>query len=185
FHLLTLFPGRFEWVGSLIVPLLGVTLLLALPFLDRRSKRLGTRNRPLPLAVGCTVVVGIIYLTCMGFAGAKPYGQSILIPDRPLSASEQRGLYLYADRECAYCHQINGQGGHRAGPDLSNEVAKHRTQDYIARYIHNPQSINRTSIMPKYDLSDADLHALADFILALDHPSKLVTRAQALGEERK
>ena len=39
--------------------------------------------------------------------------------------------------------------------------------------------------MPKYDLSDADLHALADFILALDHPSKLVTRAQALGEERK
>lgn len=185
FQLLTLFPGKFEWVGSLIVPLLGVTLLFALPFLDRRSKHLGMRNRPLPMAVGCMVVVGIAYLTCMGFAGAKPYGQTILIPDRPLSASEQRGLYLYADRECAYCHQINGTGGHRVGPDLTNEIAKHRTGDFIAQYIHNPQSIYRTSIMPKYDLSDADLHALADFVLSLDHPTKVVTRAQALGEERK
>jgi ubiquinol-cytochrome c reductase cytochrome b subunit len=185
FQLLTLFPGKFEWVGSLVVPLLGVTLLFALPFLDRRSKHLGTRNRPLPLAVGCMVVVGIAYLTCMGFAGAKPYGQTFLIPDRALSTSEQRGLYLYADRECAYCHQINGTGGRRVGPDLTNEIAKHRTGDFIAQYIHNPQSINRTSIMPKYDLPDSDLHALADFILALDHPTKTVTRAEALGENGK
>ena len=149
---------------------------------------MGARNRPLPLAIGSTVIVGIVYLTFMGFAGAKPYGETIAVPDRELSSTENHGLYLYADRQCAYCHQINGEGGHRVGPDLSNEVAKRRSADYIAKYIKDPKSINSTSIMPKYDLPEADLHALADFILALDATktaSRIVTKEQALGRTQK
>jgi quinol-cytochrome oxidoreductase complex cytochrome b subunit len=183
FQLLTLFPGRFEWVGSLVVPMLLLVALFALPFIGRRSSHLGVKNRPLPLALGTTAIVGIVYLTCMGFAGAKPYGQTILVPDRQLSASETRGLYLYTERQCAYCHQIDGQGGRRAGPDLSNVVPKHRTPDYLMRYIHDPQSINRTSIMPKYDLPQQDLASLADFLLSLDfgkYAQKTVTRDEAL-----
>jgi ubiquinol-cytochrome c reductase cytochrome b subunit len=187
FQLLTLFPGRFEWVGSLIIPFTGVALLFALPFINRRG-RLGATNRPLPLAIGSSVIVGIVYLTFMGFAGAKPYGETIRVPDRELSRTETRGLFLYADRQCAYCHQINGQGGHRVGPDLSNEVAKRRSADYLAKYIRDPKSVNSTSIMPKYDLPDADLHALADFILSLDatkSSSRIVTKAQALGQPQE
>jgi mono/diheme cytochrome c family protein len=182
FQLLTYFPGKWEAVGSLAIPTLGIALLFALPFLGR-SRRLGARNRPLPLAAGVTVMVGLTYLTVMGFAGAKPHGQTFQIPDRALSATETRGLYLYADRDCAYCHQINGQGGRRVGPDLANATAKHRTPDYLARYIKNPQAINGTSIMPKYDLPDRDLSALADFILSLDsRQMKTVSRAQALAK---
>jgi ubiquinol-cytochrome c reductase cytochrome b subunit len=183
FQLLTLFPGRFEWVGSLVVPFVLLALLFALPFLGRRSTYLGVKQRPLPLAVGTTMIVGLVYLTCMGFAGAKPYGEIIPVPDRPLSATESRGLYLYADRQCAYCHQIDGKGGHRVGPDLSNMVAKRRSKDYLKQYIHDPQSMNRTSIMPKYDLPDADLAALADFLQSLDfgkYDQKTVTRDEAL-----
>jgi ubiquinol-cytochrome c reductase cytochrome b subunit len=182
FQLLTLFPGRFEWVGSLVVPIVLLTLLFVLPFLQRRGQ-LGVRNRPLPLALGTTAIIGLAYLTCMGFAGAKPYGQTVVVPDRMLMRIESRGLYLYVDRQCAYCHQINGQGGHRVGPDLSNVAAKHRTEDYLKRYIRDPQSINRTSIMPKYDLPDSDLEALAEFLLALDfpkYPAKTITREEAL-----
>jgi ubiquinol-cytochrome c reductase cytochrome b subunit len=181
FQLLTLFPGKWEAVGSLLIPFLLVTLLFVLPFLDR-SRRMGVRNRPLPLAVGVMGIVGIAYLTAIGFAGAKPYGQTFAVPDRPLTASEQRGLYLYADRDCSYCHQVNGQGGHRRGPDLSNMVAKHRTRDYLARYIRDPQSVDSSSVMPKYPLPDADLNALADFLLSLDHAPKTVTREQALAQ---
>jgi ubiquinol-cytochrome c reductase cytochrome b subunit len=104
------------------------------------------------------------------------------VPERPLTATEQRGLFLYADRDCAYCHQIDGQGGRRAGPDLSNMLAKDRTRDYLARYIRDPQSISPTSVMPKYPLPDADLQALADFLLALDRTPKSVTREQALAQ---
>jgi ubiquinol-cytochrome c reductase cytochrome b subunit len=118
----------------------------------------------------------------MGFAGAKPYGQTFPVPDRQLTATEQRGLFLYADRDCAYCHQINGQGGHRRGPDLSNMVAKDRTRDYLARYIRDPQSVDPGSVMPKYPLPDADLNALADFLLSLDRTPKSVTRDQALAQ---
>jgi ubiquinol-cytochrome c reductase cytochrome b subunit len=183
FQLLTYFPGKWEAVGSLAIPTLGIALLFALPFLGR-SRRHGARNRPLPLAAGVTVMVGLTYLTVMGFAGAKPHGQTFQIPDRALSATETRGLYLYADRDCAYCHQINGQGGRRVGPDLANATAKHRTPDYLARYIKNPQAINSTSIMPKYDLPDRDLSALADFILSLDSSQmKTVSRAQALARD--
>jgi mono/diheme cytochrome c family protein len=124
----------------------------------------------------------------MGFAGAKPYGQTIIVADRQLSASEQRGLYLYADRECAYCHQIHGQGGRRVGPDLINEIAKHRTRDWLAAYIKDPRSINSTSIMPKYDLPESDLQALGDFILSLDFSksgAKNLTRSEALGQNGK
>jgi len=182
FQLLTYFPGKWEAVGSLAIPFVLVTLLFALPFLDR-SRRFGVRNRPLPLAVGVTAIVGIGYLTMMGFAGAKPYGEIVPVPDRSLTASESRGLQLFAQRECSYCHQIDGQGGHRRGPDLSNMVAKDRTRQYLAQYVKDPQSIDPSSVMPKYDLPQPDLDALADFMLALDfgkHGIKTVTRAQAL-----
>jgi ubiquinol-cytochrome c reductase cytochrome b subunit len=186
FQLLTYFPGKWEAIGSLAIPFVGVTLLFLLPFLDR-SRRRGVRHRPLPLAVGVTAIVGLIYLTAMGFAGAKPYGQVTPVPDRALTSSEQRGLYLYVDRQCAYCHQINGQGGHRVGPDFSNVIAKDRSADYLARYIRNPQSVNRTSIMPKYDLPPADLQALADFILAVGSAdeTRLVTRQEVLKPDAK
>jgi quinol-cytochrome oxidoreductase complex cytochrome b subunit len=185
FQLLTYFPGNMEWVGSLVVPFLGIALLFALPFLGKPGQ-LGVRNRPVPLAIGVTVIVGIVYLTMMGFAGAKPYGDTIPAPNRPLSASERRGLFLYAERECAYCHQINGQGGHRVGPDFSNTISKGRTRDYLMRYIKDPQSINRTSVMPKYDLPEADLGALADFLMSLDfskHGMKSIPREEAMKQD--
>jgi quinol-cytochrome oxidoreductase complex cytochrome b subunit len=184
FQLLTYFPGKWEAVGSLAFPFLAVLLLFALPFLGR-SRYIGIRNRALPLAGGVTIIVALVYLTVMGFAGARPYGQTILIPDRPFTPSESRGLFLYADRECSYCHQISGEGGHRVGPDLSNVSAKHRTPDYLMRYIKNPQSINSTSVMPKYDLPEADLRALADFMLSLDfnkHSAKQVKRSEVLSK---
>jgi ubiquinol-cytochrome c reductase cytochrome b subunit len=188
FQLLTLFPGHLEWVGSLVIPLLGVALLFLLPFLGKRNARIGVRNRPLPLAIGMTVIVAIVYLTVMGFAGARPYGDVVTVPDRQLTASEQRGLYLYVDRQCAYCHQIDGAGGHRRGPDLANEIAKRHSRDYLVRYIHDPQSVNRTSIMPRYDLPQQDLESLADFILSLDfskYHSKTIARDAVLGDQRK
>ena len=180
FQLLTYFPGRWEAAGSLAIPSLGVALLFAAPFLGK------TLRRPLAMGVGVTCVAAIVYLSLMGFEGASPYGRIIVVPDRQLTASEARGLHLFADRECAYCHQICGKGGHRTGPDLANIVAKGRTRDSLARYIKNPQPVSTTSIMPKYNLPQSDLQALADFMLSLDfskYSAKVVKREEVLKHE--
>jgi ubiquinol-cytochrome c reductase cytochrome b subunit len=182
FQLLTYFSGAWETVGSLVVPALGIGLLFAVPFLGK-PRLLGLAHRPLPLALGSTAIVGIVYLTLMGFESARPYGEIVPVPDRVLTASESRGLLVFADRECAYCHQIQGKGGHRTGPDLANVPARGRRLQYLADYVKNPQAVSATSVMPKYDLPEADLKALGEFMLALDfgkHPVKLLKRADVL-----
>jgi ubiquinol-cytochrome c reductase cytochrome b subunit len=167
FQLLTFFPGKIEIVGSLVIPITGVILLFCLPFLSKTNLRF-TADRPLATAAGVACLLGIVYLTLMGFEGARSYGDILMVPDRPLTQSEQKGLRIYVDRECAYCHHIMGRGGRIQGPDLSNVVAKDRTKAWLQRFIKDPQAISPWSIMPKYDLSREELGSLADFVLSLD-----------------
>ncbi|MBW2408236.1 MAG: cytochrome b N-terminal domain-containing protein [Deltaproteobacteria bacterium] len=178
FQLLTFFPGKFEIVGSLVIPIAGIILLFCLPFLSNTNLR-GMADRPLATAAGITCLVAIIYLTLMGFEGARPYGKIIVVPDRQLTQSEQQGLNVYVERECAYCHHIAGRGGRSQGPDLSNAVARGRTKDWLAKFIKDPQAFSPWSIMPKYDLKEKDLNNLSDFILALDfdrHGMKILSQ---------
>jgi ubiquinol-cytochrome c reductase cytochrome b subunit len=184
FQLLTFFPGKFEFFGSLVIPIGVIIILFGLPFLSRTDLR-GMADRPLATAVGITSLVGVVYLTLMGFEGARSYGDVIVVPDRQLTQSEQKGLKIYSNRECAYCHHILGRGGRIQGPDLSNVVVKNRTKDWLRRFIKDPQAISPWSIMPKYDLSQEELSDLADFILSLDFESygaKRISRQEVIGE---
>ncbi len=178
FQLLTFFPGSWEVIGSLVIPVAGLVLLFSFPWLDRSRWR-GMANRPVITALGFTVFIAIVYLTLMGFCGVRPYGRIFVVPDHPLSVSEIKGLQLYAARDCAYCHTINGRGGRAIGPDLANMVAKDRTQASLIKFIKDPQSVNRWSAMPKYDLDGPSLQALVDFVLSLnfkDYQMKIISR---------
>lgn len=182
FQLLTYFTGVWETIVSLVVPVVGIAVLFAVPFLGSPNIR-KLADRPVAMAAGVTGVVCILYLSLMGFASVRPYGETIPVPERTLSAHEMRGLFVYAERECAYCHQISGRGGNRVGPDLANVASKGRTADYLTRYVKNPQSVRSTSIMPKYDLSDKDVTALSEIMLSLDfskYPMKIMTRKEIL-----
>ena len=182
FQMLTFFSGSSEIIGSLAIPIGGVLILFLMPWLSK-SRLQGLADRPLATAVGVVGIVGVVYLTIMGFAGTMPYGEILAVPDRQLTALEQQGMQLYVERECAYCHNINGRGGHAQGPDLANVVAKDRTRDWLMQYIKDPQKVSRWSIMPKYELQDSQLKGMADFVLALDfkrYPMKIITKEQAL-----
>lgn len=182
FQLLTYFSGRWESVGSVLIPTAGIAVLFAVPFLAR-NRQGGVGQRPLVMGAGVACILGIVYLSLTGFAGARPYGQVIPVPDRELTPAELRGLRIFVDRECAYCHQIDGKAGRRVGPDLANMAAKGRSREALVRYVKNPQGTTSGSIMPRYDLPDRDLQALADFMLALDfreQPIRIVQRSQVL-----
>ena len=167
FELLTFFPGSTEIIGSLGIPTLCAVVLLGLPFIEK-SKYIGMAKRPLATAVGVSGAVVIVYLTITAFAGAHDYGKTLLIPDRQLTENEKKGMQIYVQQDCAYCHQTLGEGGRRVGPDISNIKAKGRTPEYLAKFVKDPQAESRFAIMPKYDLKQDELLALADFMLAMD-----------------
>jgi len=178
FQILTFFPGSAEVIGSLVIPIGGVAILFGMPWLSQ-SKWRGVADRPIATAMGALCLIGIIYLTLMGFGGARSYGRIIPVPDRSLNASELKGLQLFVELDCAYCHNINGRGGRIIGPDLANVVVRDRSQAWLIKFIKDPQAESRWTTMPKYNLDEESLKALADFVLALDfkeHRMKIISR---------
>ncbi len=178
FQLLTYFSGPWEGICTLAIFAAGGALIFSVPFLGK-SKAKGLAGRPLAIAAGVTAIMGIIYLSIIAYAEIKPYGTVVPVPDRQLTVAEERGLHVYVDRECAYCHQIQGRGGRRIGPDLSNIAAKRRNIEEISKYIKNARAISSWTIMPKYDLPEDDLRSLAEFMLSLDfnkYSMKILTR---------
>ncbi len=183
FQLLTYFSGSTEVIGSLGIPAIGVLLLFGIPFLEK-SKFLGPANRPIAVSIGVTGIICIVYLSITGFAGARPYGDRIIVPDRQLSPSEELGLQVYVKQNCAYCHNIKGQGGRRVGPDLSNMKAKERIVKDLEAFIKDPKSQDPLSVMPSYKLDPVELTGVSDFILALDFKSykeKIIKKEKITG----
>ncbi|MDR3764751.1 MAG: cytochrome b N-terminal domain-containing protein [Acidobacteriota bacterium] len=166
FQLLTFFPGRWEWVGSLLVPGIGLLLLFAVPFLDNARRR-RSAGRPLATAVASTAIAAVVYLTLSAWQHTLPYNVST-IASRPAAVAELRGRQLYAANQCGYCHTVKGLGGRPVGPDLSNLAARGRTPQEIAAYVRNPRLVTRSALMPAYRLSPSELADLASYIQSLD-----------------
>ena len=166
FQLLTYFSGAWEIVGSMLLPIGGVLLLLTVPFISE-SRMKGLINRPVSMAIGTTFILCVVFLTVMAYSDAAPYNKTIVIPSTPLTAEQQAGLVTYVERECAYCHNIMGKGGHRTGPDMSNMVRKNRTPEYLSEYIKTPTAKMPSTTMPAYDLTPKELANLSAFLLSL------------------
>jgi quinol-cytochrome oxidoreductase complex cytochrome b subunit len=168
FQMLKYFEGRFEAVGSLLIPGIGFLLLLFLPFLSRNRSR-SPADRPLTSAIGIMAIMALVYMSFLGAADSYlPYGKDVTLPDRPLQPIELKGAQLFVEKDCAYCHNVLGRGGRREGPDLSNVVARERSKEWLIRFIRDPKSVNSWSVMPKYDFKENELEALTQYLLSLD-----------------
>lgn len=168
FQLLKYFEGKFEAVGTLVIPIIGFLLLIFLPFLGR-NKSPSPADRPLASALGVMAIMALVYMSFMGSADSYlPYGKDATIPDRALHPMELKGVQLFVEKDCAYCHHVLGRGGRREGPDLSNIVARDRSREWLIRFIRDPRSVRSWSVMPKYDLTQEELEALVHYLLSLD-----------------
>ena len=70
FQLLKYFEGKFEIVGTFVIPTVAIALLFSLPFLDRRN-RLPLRQRPFALVGISVAVVALVGLTFLGMRSPK------------------------------------------------------------------------------------------------------------------
>lgn len=92
----------------------------------------------------------------------------------------QQGLELLKRYACHACHKITGyENLPRVGPPLT-EVGKKVNYSWLVKWIKNPRSVIPDARMPNFDLSDEDVHAVADFLFhftqseRMDYPAPKV-----------
>lgn len=75
----------------------------------------------------------------------------------------RRGRELFFATNCYGCHRIEGLADGTLGPDLTEAGHKFKL-DYLWESISDPRANLATSVMPKFQLSDADTRALVVFL---------------------
>jgi mono/diheme cytochrome c family protein len=106
FEMLKFFPGRIEFIGTVLIPGIAIFLLLLLPFYDRHIKR-HPRNRPIATIAMSAIVVGIVALTIRAVITTPPQAEAVGLTYQEKVAAGQE---LYVEH-CAECHGEEGEGG--------------------------------------------------------------------------
>jgi len=163
---------------SLAALIVFAILLVSLPYIDRNPER-NLLLRPASLSLGAALLVAFVYFSLLGAADAN-YGEKIVLPERNFSSSEIRGARVFAEKNCAYCHQVFGHGGRREGPDMAVVKQRLRSPDWVKRFILNGRLYQAGTTMPRYDIPLNDLEALSAYLLSLD-PTKRTFRAVERG----
>ncbi len=75
--------------------------------------------------------------------------------------------HLISDLRCFSCHAINGRGGDMA-PDLTTEGSSVQ-RAWLEQFLKNPNTLRPALIrrMPRFNLSDAEIRTLSDYIMAV------------------
>jgi mono/diheme cytochrome c family protein len=167
FEMLKYFPGELEVVGTVVIPGLLLTALVAVPFIDRRGapvvRRLMPGTRPVrvwPRLVGVGALVVIGALTAKGLEASTPMQE----PGPKLTAVQATGRAFYERMGCPTCHTIGGEGGDR-GPELTTFGAEPDAAQRVLLHFAG-LSPQRESQMPVYQLDPNELRALSEYLLS-------------------
>jgi ubiquinol-cytochrome c reductase cytochrome b subunit len=164
-------PPAMETPVILIVPILGIAILLALPFYASEGEK-SWKRRPIAVIMVASVAIGWGVLTHLAtFTPWSPHmdaWSSDPIPVKYLSHSTalvRQGAVVFQAKQCRDCHAIGDLGGQR-GPSLDS-IATRMTQDQIIR-----QVLQGGGNMPAYgkNLSPSEVTALVSFLETL-HPA--------------
>ncbi len=160
YELLKYVHGPLEPLATWILPMIVILIMLFWPFIDRNPARNPIRR---PAALGSGALFLLVVFGLLGLSLTQLYAVPRLDP------SVAHGKALYAQFGCGGCHRVHGEGG-AVGPDLSFVGDSRSERDWHVRHFKDPQAVSPGSIMPKFPLSDHDLHDLTSFMLSLKRP---------------
>jgi ubiquinol-cytochrome c reductase cytochrome b subunit len=171
YALLSLLPPQLETPVLLIAPVIGIGLLLLLPFLSGEGEKSWKRR---PIAVLTVLLAAVTLGTFTKLASYTPWSpkmnawSGLPVPEQYLkrrSPLERQGAVVFQEKQCRNCHALGGAGGER-GPAL-DAVATRLTEDQLIR-----QVLQGRGNMPAYgnNLSPAEVTALVAFLDTL-HPA--------------
>jgi mono/diheme cytochrome c family protein len=100
---------------------------------------------------------------------ARTLPPGVTVPAPPASNYQPAGpaAQLISDLACFTCHTINGRGGDMA-PDLTWEGSSVQ-RSWLTAFLKNPNTLRPALIrrMPKFNLTDAEINQLADYIMTV------------------
>ena len=171
YAVLSYLPADLETPFLLTAPILGIAVLLALPFYAGEGEKSWHRR---PVAVLVLALVAVSWGTFTHLATYTPWspvmngwsGDPVPVNMvHNLSPLERQGAAVFQAKQCRNCHALGGEGGQR-GPALDT-VATRMTEDQLIR-----QVVQGGGNMPAYgtSLSPSEVTALVRFLGTL-HPS--------------
>ena len=171
FQTLRLMTGPLEIVGSVVLPGLAVLALISIPFIDRGRMEKVTRRT---VAIAAVVLAAISWtgLTTAAVLGTPhEAGMATIDYSAPtdwmqLSAEEMAGIGYFRQENCVSCHALGGHGA-KIGPDLT-QTSIHKDAAWMIQHFKRPSVVRPGTSMPPVQLSDAQLNALAAFLLKLN-----------------
>jgi cytochrome c oxidase subunit II len=98
------------------------------------------------------VAAGILLLAAVGPAGSE-------------EALEARGKRLFIEKGCHGCHTVGAMGTPIA-PDLS-QVGSRYPVAFLERWLRDPARVRPTAHMPRIDLGEGEIRALAAYLASL------------------
>ncbi|HTW61258.1 MAG TPA: cytochrome b N-terminal domain-containing protein [Terracidiphilus sp.] len=170
YAILSYLPPEMETPFILIAPILGIAVLLALPFYASEGEK-SWHRRPVAVLLVSTIAVCFGVLTHLGTTtpwsphmsawSSDPLPADLLHDATPLV---RQGAAVFQAKQCRNCHTIGGSGGER-GPDL-DYVATRMTPDQMRFKV-----VTGGGNMPAYgkNLSPPEIEALVSFLETL-HP---------------
>ncbi len=167
FQSLKYFKGGMEPIGTFVLPTVGIGLLVSVPFIDRRQRRLRSllpKTRPVrlwPRLVAAGAMAGIASLTVVAFTSATPMTQQ----GPQLTIVQAAGQALFDKMGCSTCHSLGGAGGTR-GPDLTSFGTSPNAENRVLLHFTGIGA-GSGSLMPGYQLTNEELSSLAAYLLSL------------------
>ena len=174
FYLLRIFKWpESVFLGTVGVPTIALSLLIGLPFLDRRRARKPSQ-RPVAMVAGVLTIISMAVLTWKGATAKEALASEVKanvprwIKDEHLPPSAVPGVKLFAVAGCTACHTYDGAGGQNLGaPDLTEIGNRHLGIATQIKHLQNPSSVTPGSPMPPFaSLGTQRLHQLAVFLEA-------------------
>ena len=149
FQMLKYFPGKLEWLGTTIIPIIAILALFLLPFFDRNPRRFW-KTRPIALSIMAVMVVGIVVLTILAVVSTPPQEVTGTVAG---TVSEQilAGGDLYSVN-CTECHGPNGEGGEIKGVEGLEGFKMKAINSKDEMYTRDDQTLNDVISYGQQDL---------------------------------
>jgi len=91
--------------------------------------------------------------------------RTVYLESKPDNALLAEGIHQVHMKSCMVCHTINGAGG-QVGPVLNGVVDRYG-EEWLTRWLKDPQAVRYGSRMPNFHFSDQEIEAVVEYLKTL------------------